>query len=475
MKKYYYITLVAIVATVCLQVSYINSLYNRYVDEKIIGIEDIVQKLSTRERIIRDALRVGVKPKERPRIMRKHISHMTQEEIDSLRRLPGGADTIDVIAAQKAGIGGTAGEIVDQLMQDLLLKSGFPLNLNTLDSLWRASDSIVRHPHQFFLYDKDTVMISSVGDLESHTPDYVSQLHPIGTKGLQYLQIKADIPMSHFLRHQLWTLALSACMMLLVLLCLFFQLTAIRRKEALLRKREMTINGTIHDLKSPLNSVITMMGWLKQTAPDKETKEMLETSKAGVRRLISNIEALLMTARMDRHQVVLNKSLIDVPEMAEGVKKELSCLYPGKPHTICIINELPAGLQVMADGMYIENVIRNLMENALKYSDAGVRIEVSLSIVNERLRVSVKDNGWGIAPCHQKKLFTQFYRVPRSEEQQQKGYGIGLAQSQYIIGEFYQFNLSSCIRQQNSLTAQFVSFSLANLANIFYPPDFYNN
>lgn len=435
MKKYYYITLVAIVATVCLQVSYINSLYNRYVDEKIIGIEDIVQKLSTRERIIRDALRVGVKPKERPRIMRKHISHMTQEEIDSLRRLPGGAYTIDVIAAQKAGIGGTAGEIVDQLMQDLLLKSGFPLNLNTLDSLWRASDSIVRHPHQFLLYDKDTVMISSVGDLESHTPDYVSQLHPIGTKGLQYLQIKADIPMSHFLRHQLWTLALSACMMLLVLLCLFFQLTAIRRKEALLRKREMTINGTIHDLKSPLNSVITMMGWLKQTAPDKETKEMLETSKAGVRRLISNIEALLMTARMDRHQVVLNKSLIDVPEMAEGVKKELSCLYPGKPHTICIINELPAGLQVMADGMYIENVIRNLMENALKYSDAGVMIEVSLSIVNERLRVSVKDNGWGIAPCHQKKLFTQFYRVPRSEEQQQKGYGIGLAQSQYIINE----------------------------------------
>lgn len=41
---------------------------------------------------------------------------------------------------------------------------------------------------------------------------------------------------------------------------------------------------------------------------------------------------------------------------------------------------------------------------------------------------------------------------------------------QMYLGEFYQFNLSSCIRQQNSLTAQFVSFSLANLANIFYPP-----
>ena len=47
--------------------------------------------------------------------------------------------------------------------------------------------------------------------------------------------------------------------------------------------------------------------------------------------------------------------------------------------------------------------------------------------------------------------------------------------AQLYKGEFYQFNLSSCIRQQNSLTAQFVSFSLSNLANIFYPPNFYNN
>ena len=49
---------------------------------------------------------------------------------------------------------------------------------------------------------------------------------------------------------------------------------------------------------------------------------------------------------------------------------------------------------------------------------------------------------------------------------------ISIQHKRFVIGEFYQFNLSSCIRQQNSLTAQFVSFSLANLANIFYPPQF---
>ena len=55
-----------------------------------------------------------------------------------------------------------------------------------------------------------------------------------------------------------------------------------------------------------------------------------------------------------------------------------------------------------------------------------------------------------------------------------KGYSYS-KQNNLYTGEFYQFNLSSCIRQQNSLTAQFVSFSLSNLANIFYPPNFYNN
>lgn len=434
MKKYYYITLIAMFATVCLQASYLCVLYNRYVSEKIIGIEEMAQKLSAREKIIRNALRLGEIPKEHPRFMRKYVADMTQEEIDSLRSLPGGMDTIDVVAAQKAGIGGTTGEITDQLEQDLLLKSGFPMNLNTLDSLWSITDT-VRYPHQFLLYNKDSVIIASVGNLKNYTPNYISPLHPIGTKGLQYLQVKANIPMSSFLKKQIWTVALSACMMLLVLLCLFYQLTVIRRKEALLRQRELTINGTIHDLKSPLNSVVTMLSWLKMIAPDKETKEAIETSEAGVKHLVCDIESLLVTARKDRQRIMLNKTLVDIPQMADRVKKEIDRLYQGKPHTIHIYNNLPAHLQVEADGMYIENVLRNLVENSVKYADSGVAVEVILGTADGKLCIAVKDNGWGIAPQYHKKLFAQFYQVPRGEDRRQKGYGIGLAQAKYIIDE----------------------------------------
>ncbi len=422
-------------ATICLQASYVCALYNQYIDEKIIGIEDIVQKLSAREKTIRNALKSGEVPRKSPRIVHKYVADMTQEEIDSLRNLPGGMDTIDVLAAQKAGIGGTTGEIVDQLEQDQLLKSGFPLNLNTLDSLWNITDTVVHYPHQFLLYNKDSAVIVSVGNLKDPTSNYISKLRPIGTKGLQYLQVKANIPMSSFLKKQIWIVALSACMMLLVLLCLFYQLTVIRRKEALLRQRELTINGTIHDLKSPLNSVVTMLSWMKMIAPNEETKEAIETSEAGVKHLVCDIESLLVTARKDRQRIMLNKTLVDIPQMADRVKKEMDRLYQGKPHTIHIYNNLPAHLQVEADGMYIENVLRNLVENSLKYADSGVVVEVILGKTDGKLCIAVKDNGWGIAPQYHKKLFVQFYQVPRGEDRRQKGYGIGLAQAKYIIDE----------------------------------------
>lgn len=433
MKKYYYITLMAAVATVCLQVGYVGVLYHRYVDEKIITIEDEVQKLSTREKIIRKALRRGEVPKEHPRIIHKYVSDMTPEEIDSLRRLPGGADTIDVVAAQKAGVGGTTGEIADQLEQDLLLKKGFPMNLNTLDSLWNATDALAHYPHRFLLYNEDSVVTAAAGNPDVSTPNYISKLYPIGTKGLQFLQVKADIPLSHFLKYQIGMLAASGCMMILVLFCLLLQLIVIRRKEEELRLRELTINGTIHDLKSPLNSVITQMGCLRPMMPDGETREMLEICQTGVKRMVSNIEALLMTARMDRQQLILNKSRIVLGEIVERVKKDMDGLYQDKPHTITIGDDV-GDYPIDADSMYIENVLRNLVENSLKYSDDGVVVDIEFVVLADgRIRLTVTDNGWGIAPKYQKKLFRQFYRVPRTGKPERKGYGIGLAQSKCII------------------------------------------
>lgn len=434
MRKYYYITIIASLAVTCLQAGYLWSLYNRYIDDYIIKIDNTVHIALDKELHLRTLKEKGGSPRNQQYLYAKPVSDMLPEEIDSLRKYPVVGDTINVDAAREKGIGKTTGELIVQLEQDLELKKGFSLNLQALDSIF--VHTLKENPcRTIILYDKRKNVIDSIGNLNNGKPNHVSEFYPIGTKGLQSLQIKADIPMSSFIKLHIWTLAFSTCFMLTALFSLIYQLIVIRRKEELLRKREESINGTIHDLKAPLNSVVAMLSWFKMNETDSKKKENIEVSQSGVKHLVYNIESMLVVARRDRKKIVLNKTDIDILALVELVKKELDILYRRKLHIIEIANELPEDYRILADGMYLENVIRNLIENSLKYSDEGVTVTVALSIQGEMLQVSVKDNGWGIAPRYQKKLFEQFYQVPRSEVCTQKGYGIGLTQARYIINE----------------------------------------
>ena len=118
--------------------------------------------------------------------------------------------------------------------------------------------------------------------------------------------------------------------------------------------------------------------------------------------------------------------------MVTEVAQEDSMQHSHQPHQIKMESELNE-LNLMLDPLYVRNVIRNLVENALKYSDDGVQIIIRISKKETQAIFTVKDNGWGIAPKYQKKIFTQFFQVPREQMAHQRGYGIGLAYTKYII------------------------------------------
>lgn len=436
MKKSYYVTLVAVGAIALLQAIYVMSLYNRYIDEKITSIDETLSISLDKEQHLRSLRKGGQRPQKQQYLSVKLIEDMSPQEVDSLTQLHPlpSSELYNIDSAREKGIVSRSTELMAQVGQDRLLRDGFPLDLKTLDSIF-IKDIGFDYLHAFLYYNSNKEVLDSIGKLTNDVPDYTSKLIPLGTKGLQYLQIKADIPLLPFIKNQVWALLLSVILMIFVVLCMAYHLIVIRRKDVLLQKREDTINGTIHDLKSPLNSVVTTLGWLESGEANIAKKRAVEISQAEVKHLVCNIESLLVTVRKDRKRLVLKKEDIDILHLAEIVKSNMDVLYSAKPHSIEIVSELPEGVKIFADGMYIENVIRNLVENALKYSDDGVVVKVTLSVTGRILQVSVQDNGWGIAPAYQKKLFQQFYQVPRGEERIRKGYGIGLAQSKYIIDE----------------------------------------
>lgn len=440
MNKLYYITIVACIAITCLQVNYVVSLYNRYIievkskmDEKLrIGLD---QEHSIRLKILENR---PIEPVGHWVV--KSMSAMTPEEIDSLNRISPIDSALNVDAKysvdtiRKSGVGQTMQDLIFQVEQDDLLHRGAPLNLHILDSVFTANNEDCFR-HQFLLYNKDTVVIDSIGNFTQNRLNCNGVLLPIGTEGLMYLQLKMEIPISQFIVLHIWTLSLSVFFVMVALFCLIYQLAVIRKKDYLLKKQEETINGTIHDLKSPLNSVVALLGLLQMSELDEKLKTVIGSSKSGVKHMVATIESLLIAARGDRRKIVLVKTDIDVPALAVLVKDELDALYAEKEHSIEIINNLPKDFKVMADNMYIGNVIRNLIENSLKYSDSGVKVSLTLATDGDLLIATVKDNGWGIAPRYQKKLFEQFYQVPRSKEPVQKSYGIGLTQVRLIIKE----------------------------------------
>lgn len=263
--------------------------------------------------------------------------------------------------------------------------------------------------------------------------DYESRLMPIGTKGERRLLLKMDIPFSYFATREVGPLVASLVIVLFVLLCLIFQLTVIRLKSERLKRWETHAHGTIHDLKTPLNSVVTMLSLLRLTEKDPQKKDLLNQGVVQLKRLAGTIETLL-SIENNRRELVLRKTELDLPTLCEPIKQELDVLYHDKPHEIEITSTLPEKTKVEGDAMYIENVLRNLIENALKYADAGVKVFVRFQEnAQHQVEATIEDNGWGIEPKYRRKLFSQFYQVPRPTGKMLKGHGIGLAQCKLIV------------------------------------------
>lgn len=97
-----------------------------------------------------------------------------------------------------------------------------------------------------------------------------------------------------------------------------------------------------------------------------------------------------------------------------------------------MVDDSGVSCSIQSDGVLIERIVKNLLENALKYSDEGVRIIVKLRNGETDFEISIEDTGWGIPKAAIKKLGRQFYRVEQKGKAQQPGYGIGLASVKFL-------------------------------------------
>ena len=430
MKKYYYITILALLVVTLLQGYNVSLQYKEYTYKEIDKINSALKVSVDEEYAIRAHQIYNPHKDGKQRVYYKQMS-----EEDFLKAKPKKEDVIrfDEINIQDLrdrGIAETEAEAMGLLTKDMLTAKGNPINLAKLSQIFKKNLD-ENFAYTLLILDENKKTIKSHGPTKDIDSWQASKPIAIGLKPIRFVQAVVDITPSSFITNSIWTLASTILLALIIVFCVGYQMTAIRYKEDLLRNREVSLHGTVHDLKAPLASILLKLGFIKDCIKDADLQEMITSSERQIKNLANTIKTILITSKASESKLVINKEQIDIIELTKQAQEQIDINYASKPHAIGIHDHREENALVYADKYLIENVMHNLMENAVKYSDKEANVEVNIKQDEHFTIISVSDHGVGIDRKYQKKIFEQFYRIPATHHK--SGYGIGLAMVKYAV------------------------------------------
>lgn len=193
-----------------------------------------------------------------------------------------------------------------------------------------------------------------------------------------------------------------------------------------------------HELRTPLTSIQGYTKLLLRRGSNIDANllaEALQTISDESGRLIRLVSDLLQLARADAGQAIINQQEpIDVRVVLASVEDTVTVIAPEQIEVQFILSQAP--IYVLADSDRLKQVFLNLINNAIKATQAGGKVTVTLRVSNNHAVVRVIDTGIGIAPADQQRIFDRFYRVERSRTRSRVyggGTGLGLAIALTII------------------------------------------
>jgi PAS domain S-box-containing protein len=199
-------------------------------------------------------------------------------------------------------------------------------------------------------------------------------------------------------------------------------------------KRLQFTNVLAHELKTPLTSVIASGGLLLEELKNTGQSSLLRLTEnilSATKKLEARLSELLDMARMESLGFELKLELLDMRPLLQNIVNELLPAAAEK-HQILTLYMLPSVPMVNADKERVEQVLLNLLTNAIKFSRDGSKIQLGLRRAGNEVVVEVKDNGPGIPKEDQARLFIPYYRG-EADRQRSPGSGLGLAVSKQLV------------------------------------------
>lgn len=205
------------------------------------------------------------------------------------------------------------------------------------------------------------------------------------------------------------------------------------------RRQQQFAADASHELRTPLTVVQAnldvVLGHGQETVLD--NLEWLSNARVEIGRLGKLIDELLTLAREDSHQVLLQVAVVDLAEIVREVCELFGILATAKDIQLELDPELahvqPSDYALRGDANRLRQLAIILIDNAIQYSTAGGRVQVSLRRKRNVIQFSVADNGMGMEKADMRKVFDRFYRADAARERSTGGTGLGLAIAKWIV------------------------------------------
>ncbi len=197
------------------------------------------------------------------------------------------------------------------------------------------------------------------------------------------------------------------------------------------RLRNSLLSAISHDLRTPLATIVGSASTLLEDNVHLKPEDKLDLSRAildEAERMSNLINNILDMARLDAGVIKLNKQWHPVEEIVGTVLTSLQKHLIGRKVNV----EIPPGIPLIyADAVLIEQVLINLIENALRYTPTGTNIDINVETLQQQVKIAVADYGPGIPQGQEKHLFEKFYQA--NKEGAQSGVGLGLTICRAIV------------------------------------------
>lgn len=209
---------------------------------------------------------------------------------------------------------------------------------------------------------------------------------------------------------------------------LFFDVT---RLHALEQVRREFVADISHELRTPLASVHAAVETLQSGLGPEETSRFLTMIVKNTARMETILQDLSALSRIETGSIKLTRTKVDLLASINEVAASLKAQTSARKVEINVL--VPPGMTLWADRRRLDQILLNVLENAVKFNREGGSVTVTAESGNGMMTLYVKDTGPGIPPESLERIFNRFYRVDRARSKEVPGTGLGLAIVKHLV------------------------------------------